>query len=121
MKLTGADWKAFYGDPDYWPEDGSRYHDDVLVLVNGEVNEDALRAPENIGGTDIVSIQSGDVFNTDTGQRICSLESHFKRWKRAQSNVALLVHCDPENAEAIMAAVKAAGGKVMVQPASPAA
>lgn len=42
-----------------------------------------------------------------------SFETYFKRWKKKQATVSVIVECDVSKRDAVIAAIKAAGGKVI--------
>ena len=42
-----------------------------------------------------------------------SLESFFKKWRKKQNTATLIVECDLAKIDAMKAAVKAAGGKIV--------
>ena len=109
VKTNGEEFKKYYTDDSIWP-DGT-WHDDVLITVDG-INDP---------GIDLCSIEdsavvviSGGVFltGTDADNNAPSLETHFKRWRKAQNVVFLTVEVPRELEEAVVAAITAAGGKV---------
>ena len=79
MKTTGAEWNKFYTDEKYWHVDV--YHDDVLILVNGEEVEDY----DKISDSALVDIQGGYVVLGGDTEKDPSLETYFRRWKNSKS------------------------------------
>lgn len=115
-KTTGAEIKRFYTDPAYWPEDdGNTYHEDEYVEVDGvPLAEDASIA--DIPDAAIVKIDGGIVFSDRwEPEQAPSFDTYFKRWKKEQNTVSLVVECDKSKLDAVMEAIKAAGGKVVAK------
>jgi hypothetical protein len=111
-KTTGAEIKRFYADPAFWPEDGGdTYHDDEEVRVDG-VPLDPDKGIAEIPDTAVVTIAGGIVFSPKWDGNEPSFETYFKRWRKAQSTVSIIVECDVSKRDAVVAAIRAAGGKV---------
>jgi hypothetical protein len=119
-KTTGAEFKRFYIDPKYWPPEASQassednvWHEDATILVNGEETgptTDLMAMPDSAD----VRIEGGIVLgprwkNDDEP----SFETYFKRWRKEQATKSFVVECDDSKLEAVLAAIKAAGGKVV--------
>lgn len=109
VKVTGAEFKRFYADPAWWSEDGSVYHDDATMLVNG-AETDFDFDPATVSDDSTITVSGGVVFGVK-GEP--SLETYFKRWQRQQNTVVLVIEASRATADAIKEAVKAAGGKVL--------
>jgi len=105
MKTTGAEWNRFYKDQELWA--GDIYHDDVLIHVGGVEVEDYDDLPDN----SVVEIKSGYVVLGGDTEKDPSLETYFRRWKKKQDFLFLSVECPRDKYEAVMGAIKAAGGK----------
>jgi hypothetical protein len=114
MKVAGAEFKAFYNDPLYWPEKSDVYYDDVVFVVNGDPLSDE-KDPGQVADTDIVEFSGGVVMNSPhyKSGREPSLDQYFRRWQKEQTTVRLVVECSRGGVDAIKAAVVAAGGKVL--------
>jgi len=111
VKCTGAEWKAFYSNNEYWPE--GYWHDDVLVSINGQESDDFLDADvDTVADDAVIRIEAGHVFEED-GEPVRSLEAHFKKWKKEATTVMLVVQVDRKKADDVKAAIKAAGGKIV--------
>lgn len=114
VKTNGAEFKRFYNDKKYWPEQGETYHEDVVFRVNGEVLGDDSD-PSDAGDADEVRIEGGVVyhspFHKDGDEP--SLESYFRRWQKEQKTATIVVECDASVLEQVTKAVRAAGGKVL--------
>lgn len=111
-KTTGAEFKRFYGDNEWWPE--GVYHDDELILVNGEAIED-LDALERIPDEAEVRIESGSVMREPRegrvmGEEVMGLDTYFHRWRRAQSKRVVVLEVPIEDVERLKAMVKAERG-----------
>jgi len=112
-KTTGAEIKRFYCDPEFWPEDGGdTYHDDEEVSVNGKPM-DRDQGIESIPDAAVVTVSGGVVFSKKWDGDEPSFETYFKRWKKKQNTVSVIVECDLAKRDAVIAAIKAAGGKVI--------
>lgn len=112
-KTSGAEIKRFYNDPEFWPEDdGDTYHDDEVITVDGKPM-DAGHGIEGIPDSAVVTIAGGMVFSKKWDGDEPSFETYFKRWKKKQATVSVIVECDVSKRDAVIAAIKAAGGKVI--------
>ena len=109
---TGAEFKRFYNDDFYWKVsgDGDTWHEDEYVLANGaEIDGEYTDVADDAK----VSIAGGVVFGPVIGSEEPSFEAYFKRWRKAQSTVMLMVEVDRSKEESMRAAIKAEGGKVV--------
>lgn len=113
-KTTGAELKRFYQDPTYWPQDdGNTWHDDETITVNGDVKEFGVDIG-SIPDAAVVTVEGGIVFGPQwKSDNEPSFEGYFKRWRKLQKTKSFVVECDESKLEAVMAAIKAAGGKVV--------
>jgi monoamine oxidase len=111
VKMSGKDFKDFYNDPTLWA--GEAYHDDVLILVNGaEFVSDALDGDAStIADTDQVVVEYGVYYAPDGADK--DLAAVARRWLKARSTTTLLVEVAKDKQVALVAAVKAAGGRVV--------
>jgi len=66
-QIVGRDFKRFYADQVFWPEDGDTYHDDTLRKIDGKAMSDV--DPEQISDAAVVKIESGwvDAIPVDVG------------------------------------------------------
>jgi hypothetical protein len=103
-KATGAEFKRFYNDPEFWPEDA--YHDDLSVSVDGVVNDDCDLA--KVDDNAVIKIEGGIVFGVK-GEP--SVESHFKAWRKKQTTRFGSFECPVDKLDAVVEAIRAAGGK----------
>lgn len=112
-KTTGAELKRFYQDATYWPQDnGNTWHDDETITVNGEPFGHRLDIG-TIPDSAVVTIEGGIVFGPQwTTDNEPSFEGYFKRWRKLQTTKSFVVECDEAKLDAVLAAIKAAGGKV---------
>lgn len=112
-KTTGAEFKRFYNDDAIWPDhDGGTYHDDEILKVNGVIQENGVDTSA-IPDDAVVEIEGGMVFGPKWDGNEPTFEAYFKSWRKKQSTMSFLVECDPDKFEAIKAAVKAAGGRIV--------
>lgn len=107
-KTTGAEFKRFYSDKEFWPNDqGDTFHEDEILTVNGATQFDFI--PDDAE----VKIEGGIVFGPRWRGDEPSFESYFKLWRKKQNTTFFLTECDVSKFDAVKAAVKAAGGRVI--------
>lgn len=112
-KTTGAEFKRFYNDKQFWPDDGGdTYHDDAVLKVDGEYQEDGIDT-DTLADTAVVTIEGGFVCGPALAGKEPSLEAYFKRWRKGQTIALFLVECDTQVIDAVKAAIRAAGGRVI--------
>lgn len=109
-KTTGAEFKRFYEDPAYWPD--GVWHEDVLFTVDGEPAGDSYDMSKVPDGAQ-VTIEGGIVMGPPHDGKEPSVETLFKRWRKAQTIKTLVVEVDVSKLDAVVAAIKAAGGKAV--------
>ena len=108
VKTTGAEWNKFYSDPEYWGS--GQWHDDCVIRINGIETEDDYA--DTLPDTAKVEIDDGYVYLSDGFDNPGpALETYFRRWKKNQTAIFLSVECPREKYEAVVAAIKAAGGR----------
>ena len=108
VKTTGAEFKRFYFDDAYWP-DGT-WHEDEEIEVDGLPTSEDL-AIENIPDTASMRIAGGVVMGL-ADDSAPSVESYFKKWRKAQSTASFVVECAKDKEGAVRAAIRAAGGRI---------
>jgi len=111
-KITGAEWKAFYGDKTYWPEENGFCHDDVLIHLDGEPSDQMMAYPYSIPNTSLLEIECGYIMSR-SGDYVTSLEAYVEKWKKEQTVACFVVECDKDKLQSVQVAIKAAGGKVI--------
>ena len=107
-KTTGAEFKAFYSDPLWWPE--GIWHEDEEVTICG------LEPPDDFDLADVADaailvISGGYVSDADSND-LGSFEGYFRKWRKKQTTATFLVECDLAKVGYVKACVKTAGGKV---------
>lgn len=114
MKTTGKEFKAFENDVTYWhPGNSEReatYMDDVILEINGAEVEDF--DVQQFNDTDRIKIVAGTAMYCTKGPDDQPLDSYFKRWKKEQSTSTIFVEVNKDKLDAVIKAIKAAGGKV---------
>ena len=68
-------------------------------------------AIEDIPNTASIRIANDMIMGLADGSEP-SVESYFKKWRKAQSTVSFVVECDKDKEGAVRSAVRAAGGRV---------
>jgi len=110
IKTTGAEWKAFNSDDKYWAD---FYLDDEVITVNDSDVDPYDYDPSKLADTDKVAIDGGWVTDQTPGSsKEYSLATFFKTWRKQQTTEFLSVEVPKEKADAVRAAIVAAGGKV---------
>src|SRR5690242_13313142 len=110
-KTTGAEFKSFYNDDAIWPRDGNTWHEDEYVTVDGS-DWDYGREYTEMPDAAKVTIGGGIVFSPQFDGNEPSFEAYFKSWRKAQTTEFMSVECSKDKADAVRAAIVAAGGKV---------
>jgi len=110
VKTTGAEWNRFYNDKSAWP-DGS-WHKDEEITVNGETSDTYEIDLSAVPSDAAMTVAGGIVFLSLHDNDGPSLESYFKRWRKAQTTTFFNVECPHDKAEVVKAAIRFAGGKV---------
>ena len=109
IKTNGAEWRRFYSDQAYWPE--GAYHEDEEITIDGRIANGDTNL-ESVSDSAAMTVAGGAVFlklGDDDGP---SLELHFRRWRKAQSIVSISCEAPRDLADAVKAAIRAAGGTV---------
>jgi len=110
IKTTGAEWKAFNADNTYW---GEFYMEDEVITVNGEPVDEYSFDVESLNDADKVTVDGGWVADQAAGSdKEYNLNTFFNRWRKQQTTEFLSVEVQKEKADAVRAAIVAAGGKV---------
>lgn len=112
VKTTGAEFKRFYNDSAFWPE--GAWHEDEEIEVDGSPISGDL-AIEDVPDNAILKLTGGYVLglpNNDRGEGP-SLESHFKKWRKAQNTVSFVVECDKKDVGMLKETIRIFGGKVV--------
>lgn len=118
VKMTGREWNRFYKDETAWPI--GAWHEEEEMKVDGKVVDEDFDLTD-IRDASVVTLSGGIVyFNNplvadyfDQTQNAPSLEAHFKQWRKRQNTTSIVVEVANEKAEAVRAAIVAAGGKVV--------
>ncbi len=120
--VSGADFKAWYADPEVFPE-GS-YWDDVLVLVDGKVyigDEISAQRPdgevEDIADDAKVEVEGGFIAS-ESGLETKDIRDSLSEWmtRRAFSRVVVMV--PRGDMDAFLRAVQATGARIVTGPGS---
>lgn len=110
VKTTGAEFKRYYSDNSVWPE--GWYHEGDEITVNGKYDEDADLS--TVDDHDVIVIRGGVIMGHDNfGIKHASMESHFKKWRKAQMTELLIVEVPKDKTELVIAAIIQAGAKVV--------
>ena len=105
VKTTGAEFKRFYADSEFWPE--GAWHEEDEILADGEEPDILDEIPDNA----VVSITGGVVLGIEDKEP--SLESWFRAWRKKQTTASFVVECKVVDKAEIIAGIIAAGGKVI--------
>lgn len=114
-RTTGVEFKRFYLDSKYWPENSGIFYDDVLIVVDGHALP-SEKDPRDIADNALVDIQCGWVEDIPAGVADgvtgMTLSDYFLHWEKLQTTATLVVECPREHLARVVLAVKAAGGSV---------
>ncbi len=113
-KTNGLEFKKFYNDPEYWPK--GMFHESGEITINDViVPEDVELDMIDIKDTDIVKITEGIVFNdTDYDSRDAqSFEGYFKKWKKKQKYVYVVVEVLKEKLEEFKNTLAGTHGRIV--------
>ena len=109
VKMTGAEWKAFYTDKVFWVD---VFHDEEVITINGKTDDSATYL--DVEDTDVVRVEGGAVYaNDNSDEPICSLETYIRRWRKAQKQTTLTIKIDKASEKALRNVVQTLGGKVL--------
>ena len=108
VKVLGSEWNRFYADAEAWL-DGA-WHEGEEITIDGKAPPDDFDFSD-IADDAMLTVAGGVVYlkGSEEGP---SLEVHFKRWRKRQTTSVLVVEVPHEAADAVRAAIAAAGGKV---------
>lgn len=113
IKTTAAEFVRFYTDPEFWPE--GHWHDDEEITIGGKEASlgsldwhDLKQLPPDTK----IGISNGGVMDKDSNE-IDTFEGYFRKWRKKQTTVSILVECDREKVDVVTAAIKAAGGRIV--------
>lgn len=109
VKTIGAEFKRFYSDDSIWLT--GMYHEDEEVTINGDqcIDFDYKNTPDDA----VVTVSGGVVCGPQFDENEPSLETFFKRWRKAQTTASFVVECDLAKLDAVKAAIQTAGGRVI--------
>lgn len=121
LKTTGEELKAFYNDPEIFPE--KAYQEDFLVYVNGEtffaeglVSPNWRNAPiSSIPDSADVLIECGYIVYPKETKDVIKL---FQDWTKRRNTCRLLVEVPRKEVLTLTAVIEYAGGKVITDPPS---
>lgn len=108
IKTTGAEWKKFYGDSDYWKEFTV---DDEILTVNGDRVDEYLFDETKLNDDDRVVVDGGWVDDPNSDRQY-TLSAFFSKWKKSQTVTFLVIEIPNTKAKEIKALIKANGGKI---------
>lgn len=115
IKLSGAEFKRFYSDRAIWGDEGSdTYVDDDAYIIDGlpRSAEDEDFNPEDIADAAVVEVTTGYLAHAPKGIPDDYVAA-IRKWLRQQKARSILVEIDASKLDALKAAIKAAGGKVI--------
>jgi len=111
VKTNGAEFKRFYNDPEFWPDDqGDTYHEDEVMVVNGKALDELEVSA--LADTDAITLSGGVVYSPHWPRHDApSFETYFKRWRAKQREHYLVMKVDAAKLDAVKAALSAMGVK----------
>lgn len=93
IKISGIDFKNFYNDKDFWPED--TYIDDINITINGKRLPDNKEVGDAVQDSDIITIVSGYIVDHPDGYD-GSLLSYYKKWKKLQEKAYIVIEVEKD-------------------------
>lgn len=108
VRIPGIEWNQYYNDPTAWPE--GAWHEEADIAINGittDADYDLSAVP-----LDATVVLYGGIVYLPNGQEDLSLETHFKRWRKRQNTIWLLVEVTPNTLKAVRTAITQAGGRM---------
>jgi hypothetical protein len=108
-KITGIDFKAFYYDKEFWPE--NTYIEEFVAKINGVEPNSDTDIGEIIKDSDIVSVESGYI--VDHPDYDGSFVSYYKKWKREQTIRHIVIEIDKDVLEYSITHLKNLGYKII--------
>lgn len=109
VKMTGKEFKAFYDDPAVWGDNKATAPDSVISIDGVEVDDWDMTT---IADEAIVKVLSGYMEDAPAGVPE-SFAGAARWWLKRQATATLVIECHKDKLEAVKAAIKAAGGKVL--------
>ena len=104
-KTTGAEWQAYHADKNAWPP--GAWYEECAITADGVEIEDHL----DLSATSQVTIEGGVYWPGDEMVGGVSLETHFSKWRKAQTVERIVVEVARDHAKALRDALKMLGGK----------
>lgn len=108
ITTNGAQWKAFYSDPSFWPD--GVWHEDTVVWVDGEFDEDANL--EAVADTAEIKIESGYVLGAKD-EDLGELKAYFTKWQKQQTCSRLVIEVPHDQKDLLIAQLPAYNAKVV--------
>lgn len=111
IKTTGAEFKRFYFDKEFWPGVRSVWHDDEYITIDGEKIDGDYNLTL-VSDKACMTIEGGIVIDNLFHDKEQSFESYFKKWRKKQSTAIIIVEMHKDKLEEVTIAIKQAGGKI---------
>lgn len=109
-KTNGKELKEFWASEEPWWPKGGYVNDDYYIVNGVESGEDfELSGAED---TDQITIMSGAIFS-EGDEDDKDLQATFKKWRKSLTRVSVLIEVPRDQVEALSAAVKSIGGKIV--------
>ena len=104
-KTTGAEWQAYHADKTAWPP--AAWYEDCVVTADGVEIEDHF----DMLSTSQVTLEGGVYWPGEEMAGGVSLETHFRKWRKAQTVERIVVEVAREHVKTLRDAVQMLGGK----------
>lgn len=111
VKTTGAEFKKFYNDAEFWPYGVFHYDEEIEIdgipRLNGldDINLNGLSDSARL-------VLSGGYIELENGSINDSFEGYFRKWRKKQTVIFLIVEVKNDQVDAVKDAIKSAGGKI---------
>jgi hypothetical protein len=106
ITTTGLEWNRFYNDDKNWS--AGQIHEDEQVFVDG-VLFDETHSLDDLPELAVVRVVDG-VFKGADGVDLGSLEGVFRRWRKAQLTMTVLVELPRDQVDALKIALRGIKG-----------
>lgn len=108
--ISGAQYKAFMNDQNFWPEDLTV--DDVLLVIDGvNYGEDRDLELDMIADSASIVIESGEVLRD--GTRIHNLDDYFYSWEQELDSEILVIRIPKSATQEIRSKLMSMGVEIL--------
>jgi len=111
VEMSARQWSQFLADENYWPK--GRFHDDHIVLLNGDPSGRPTMYPNDLEESDVVTVEYGEVRDSRDLKYVSDFVDYAREWLVKLTNTKITIQCPDDKVEQVMQAVLKAGGEVI--------